>query len=108
MSADRPTEPSPESAGPGGGRRILIDALAARFGGTAYAVIQLARHLALRPEVSTVMVLTRRGSVVERGLARAPAVRCIALPAAPRIELIRRVAWEALRLPALVAREQCD
>jgi glycosyltransferase involved in cell wall biosynthesis len=108
MYADRPTEPSHESAGPGGGQRILIDALAARFGGTAYAVIQLARHLTLRPEVSTVMVLARRGSVVERGLARAPAVRCIALPAARRIELIRRVAWEALRLPALVAREECD
>jgi glycosyltransferase involved in cell wall biosynthesis len=90
------------------GRRILIDGLAARYGGTAYAVVQLARHLASRPEVSSVTVLTRHGSIVESGLAREHGVRSISLRSAPRVELLRRVAWQALRLPALVRREQCD
>jgi glycosyltransferase involved in cell wall biosynthesis len=108
MSADRPTEPSPESAGSERGRRILIDALAARFGGTAYAAVQLARHLAQRPEVTTVLVITRCGSIIERGLAHEEAVTCVVLPAVSRLELIRRTAWEALRLNALVAQERCD
>jgi glycosyltransferase involved in cell wall biosynthesis len=90
------------------GCRILIDALAARYGGTAYAAVQLARRLAVRPEVSTVLVVARRASIVERGLANEPGVRCIALPPAARMELIRRVAWEAVRLPGVVAREDVD
>jgi glycosyltransferase involved in cell wall biosynthesis len=98
----------PETALPGPGKRVLIDALAARFGGTAYAVVQLARQLARRPEIASVIVLTRHGSIVERGLAREPAVTGVALPAGPRLELIRRTAWEGLRLNALVARERCD
>jgi glycosyltransferase involved in cell wall biosynthesis len=90
------------------GRRILIDALAARYGGTAAATVQLARHLATNPRVSTVAVVTRRGSIVEHGLAREEAVRCVALPASRHVELIRRIAWEAFRLPALARREKCD
>jgi len=92
----------------GVGRRILIDALAARYGGTAYAAVQLARHLAMRPEVSTVLVVARRESIVERGLADEQGVRCIAPPPAARMELIRRFAWEALRLPGVVARDDID
>lgn len=108
MPAEQPIDLQPKSAGGVAGRRVLIDALAARFGGTAYATIQLARHLALRPEVSTVIVVTRYGSIVERGLAGESRVRCETLPAAARTELLRRSAWEALRLPAVVAREECD
>lgn len=108
MHAGQQTELSPEPGDSGAGLRILIDALAARFGGTAYAVIQLARSLARRPEVSMVIVVTRRGSIVEGGVAEEAAVSCVVLPAASRIELIRRTAWEAARLPALVAREECD
>ena len=87
---------------------MLIDALAARFGGTAYATVHLARQLARREEVSSVIVATRAGSIVARGLSGEPAVRCITLPVAARNELLRRVSWEALRLPAVVAREECD
>jgi glycosyltransferase involved in cell wall biosynthesis len=101
-------EPNGTPAGEGSGRRILIDALAARFGGTAYAAIQLARHLASRPDVSAVVVVTRDGSIVERGLARAESVTCVRLRSAARNELIRRVVWEGLRLPSLTTREQCD
>jgi glycosyltransferase involved in cell wall biosynthesis len=108
MPADRPTDPTPEPAAPGEGQRILIDALAARFGGTAYAAVHLARQLARRAEIASVIVLTRRGSIVERGLVHEKAVTCVALPAVSRLELIRRTAWEALHLNALVAKERCD
>jgi glycosyltransferase involved in cell wall biosynthesis len=108
MRAGQQTEPSTEPEDSGTGRRIVIDALAARFGGTAYAVIQLARSLARRRDVSMVIVVTRRGSIVEEGVAQEAAVRCVVAPAASRIELIRRTAWETLRLPAVVAQEECD
>jgi glycosyltransferase involved in cell wall biosynthesis len=90
------------------GRRILIDALAARYGGTAYAAIHLARHLATSPDVSAVVVAARRGSVVEHGLAGEPTVKCVVLPEARRMELIRRVMWEAVGLPRLVAGDDVD
>jgi glycosyltransferase involved in cell wall biosynthesis len=89
-------------------RRVLIDALAARYGGTAAATVQVARHLAVSPEVSTMAVVARSGSIVERGLAHEEAVRCVALPATRRFELIQRLWWEAFRLPSLVRREQFD
>jgi glycosyltransferase involved in cell wall biosynthesis len=89
-------------------RAFLIDALAARFGGTAYAAVQLARHLARDPEASFVLVVTRRGSIVHRGLAHVPNVRCLVLPARSRIELGRRIAWEAIQLPRIVEREAVD
>lgn len=97
-----------ESAGARSERRILIDALGARFGGTAYAVVHLARHLARKPDVAAVIVVTRRGSIVERGLAREHTVRPVVLPARSRVELVRRVVWEAVRLRSLAAREDCD
>jgi glycosyltransferase involved in cell wall biosynthesis len=90
------------------GRRVLIDALAARFGGTAAATVQLARHLIVDDRVADVTVVCRRGSIVERGLAGEQAVRRIALPVPRRVELLQRVTWEALRLPALARREQYD
>jgi glycosyltransferase involved in cell wall biosynthesis len=90
------------------GRRVVFDALAARYGGGAYAAIQVAQHLALRSDVRDVIVLARRGSIVERELARAQTVRVIALPSARGGELAGRIGWEAVRLPALVRREQRD
>jgi glycosyltransferase involved in cell wall biosynthesis len=108
MLENQLTEPSRLSGRPNCGRRIVIDALAARFGGTAYATVQLARHLAARPEVAAVAVIARSGSIVERGLAHEQSITCVRLPAAGRFELVRRTAWQALRLPAVVAREGCD
>jgi glycosyltransferase involved in cell wall biosynthesis len=90
------------------GRRILIDALAARYGGTAYATVQLAQYLATSPKVSDLAVVTRRGSIVDRGLVEKQGVKCIALPLASRAELLRRIVWEAIRLPRLVRREKYD
>jgi glycosyltransferase involved in cell wall biosynthesis len=88
------------------GRRILIDALAARYGGNAYAAVQLAAALAGRPDVSDVTVLARHRSIVARGLAGAQGISCIELPQPGRAELTRRLAWEAARLPQLVRRER--
>jgi glycosyltransferase involved in cell wall biosynthesis len=85
-----------------------MDALAARFGGTAYAAVNLARQLSLRPEIADVTVITRRGSIVQRGLARDDGVACVSLAESSRFELVRRVAWEALRLPSVTAPERCD
>jgi glycosyltransferase involved in cell wall biosynthesis len=90
------------------GRRILIDALAARYGGTASATVQVARHLTTSSKVSTVAVVARRGSIVERGLACEETVRCVALPVPRHVELIQRITWEAFHLPALARRERCD
>jgi glycosyltransferase involved in cell wall biosynthesis len=87
-------------------RRVLIDALAARYGGNAYAAVQLARELARRGDVAAVTVLARPGSIVARGLLGTPGVKCIAPAPAPGIELAGRLAWEAARLPALVRAER--
>jgi glycosyltransferase involved in cell wall biosynthesis len=86
----------------------MIDALAARFGGTAFATIQLARRLLDSPEVAAVTVLTRRGSIIARDLADDRDVRCVTLPQARKGELMRRIAWQATRLPGLIARESID
>jgi glycosyltransferase involved in cell wall biosynthesis len=103
-----PATETDQAAGATVGRAILIDALAARFGGTAYAAVQLARHLAQRPEVARVAVVARSGSIVERGLAGDENVTSISLPGVSRFELIRRTAWESLRLPTLAATQHYD
>ena len=103
-----PGETGAGSPGSGDGQRVLIDALAARFGGTAYVAVDLARHLAVRPEIASVLVLTRRGSIVARELADDPAVRSVRLPPTARLDLLRRTAWQTLRLRRLVASEECD
>jgi glycosyltransferase involved in cell wall biosynthesis len=90
------------------GRRILIDALAARYGGTAYAATHLARHLVNSPRVSAVAVAARAGSIVEQGLSDDQTVKSIVLPEASRMELMRRATWEATSLRRLVAREHVD
>ena len=81
---------------------LVIDALAARFGGTAFACVQLARHLAGLEEPTRVVVVTRRGSIVDRGLRRQPGIELVTLREAERLELPRRLAWEAAVLPRLV------
>ena len=90
------------------GRRILLDALAARAGGGAYAAIRIARHLALRADVTEVAALARSESIVARGLEDAAGVRLLQLPSGEPFELARRIAWEAVPLPALVRRERFD
>ncbi|HVE68544.1 MAG TPA: glycosyltransferase [Solirubrobacteraceae bacterium] len=81
----------------------MIDALAARFGGTAYSVVQLAPRLARRPGINGVCVITRENSMVDRGLRDLPGVRVLRLAERRPLELVSRVVWEALRLPRRVA-----
>jgi glycosyltransferase involved in cell wall biosynthesis len=88
------------------GSVVVFDAIAARYGGGAYAAAQIARTLALRDDVERVVVVTRRGSIVAQALAGASGVRLHELPARGRGELALRLVWEAVSLPALVQRER--
>jgi glycosyltransferase involved in cell wall biosynthesis len=94
-----------QAADPSEQRGIIFDALAARFGGLAYAVVQLARVLAQDPRID-LLVITRSGSIVDHGIANASGVRVLKLGTLGRAELLHRVVWEALRLPALIRRQR--
>jgi glycosyltransferase involved in cell wall biosynthesis len=88
MAADRP-------------RTVVVDALAARFGGTAYALIQLVRALRAGPDPLHLVVVTRAGSIVERGLAGEAGVELVVLSGEGRCELLRRTWWQMRQLPRL-------
>src|SRR3954470_19037842 len=81
---------------------VIVDGLAARYGGTPQACIEISRRLALDSGISRVVVVARRGSIVSNQLADGPNLRLLELPAAAATELARRLAWEAVRLPRLV------
>jgi glycosyltransferase involved in cell wall biosynthesis len=83
---------------------IVVDALAARFGGTAYAGVQISQALARRRDVDRVVVIVRPESIVDRGLRASPKVSRVVLTPTGGSELAQRLAWEALRLPALLRR----
>jgi glycosyltransferase involved in cell wall biosynthesis len=87
---------------------LVLDALAARFGGTAYAAVQLAGALGRHPSVRRVLVVTRTGSIVDRGTARGPGVGVLRVPARPGSELAQRVGWEALVLPRVLRSHAVD
>lgn len=96
-----------ESCGrpPGGGVVVVIDALAARFGGTAYAVLQLTAALERREDVAQLVVIAQRDSIVGRSSKASARVEPLLLDApGTRFELAWRTAWEALRLPSVVGR----
>jgi glycosyltransferase involved in cell wall biosynthesis len=79
---------------------VIIDALAARFGGTAYATVELAHHLAEDP--GAVIVVTREGSLVAQEIRPSPGLRLWMLRSQKRYELARRILWEGIVLPRLV------
>jgi glycosyltransferase involved in cell wall biosynthesis len=87
---------------------LVVDALSARFGGTAYAVIQLVRKLAERDDVSDVYVVAQQGSIVARGLNRTTKLHPVTPRPWPGGELAWRVAWQATRLPQLTSRVVAD
>jgi glycosyltransferase involved in cell wall biosynthesis len=80
---------------------VVIDALAARYGGAAYATVQLAHLLADDPAVDEIIVLARGGSLVAEGIRPRSGLRSVVLAKAKRFELPRRLLWEAFGLPAL-------
>lgn len=86
----------------------MIDALAARHGGTAFAAIQLAKNLGESNAVPSVSVITRADSLVARGLVGAERVQRIVVRAPPSLELVQRTAWEWSVLPRLARRHGFD
>jgi glycosyltransferase involved in cell wall biosynthesis len=82
--------------------------LAARFGGTAYAAIEVAQRLADEAGGDEVVVVTREGSLIAEGVEAWPGLRLVLLGDARRFELARRVLWEAHGLPKLVRRERAS
>lgn len=82
----------------------MVDALAARFGGTAYAVGQLSAALLDRPDVRRLVVVTRSGTIADASLRPHPHLRRVRIPEPSRFELLQRVAWEAIRLRRLTER----
>ena len=80
--------------------KLVVDALAARSGGTAYAAVQVARALA-QHHPCEVLAVTRRGSLVAVGLTPRGRLRLHTLRRGRRLELLRRVLWEALALPGM-------
>ncbi len=81
---------------------VIIDALAARYGGIAYATVQLAHHLADDP--GGIIVVTREGSLVAQDIRARPGLRLVTLRRPRRYELARRLLWEGFALPRLVRR----
>ena len=81
--------------------RLLVDALAARRGGTACAAIELSRALAAHDGVEAVLVVTQAESLVAKRLAGHRPLSVVELPAESRLELPRRLLWEATALPSL-------
>src|SRR5215207_9882625 len=86
---------------------IIIDALAARYGGTAYAAVQVAEHLA-DSSSAEVLVLTRAGSLVARGIHPRGGLRVIELRPRKRLELAQRVRWQASAFLDLVRRTRAS
>jgi glycosyltransferase involved in cell wall biosynthesis len=83
---------------------LIVDALPARYGGTAYAAVQLANRLA-ENRTPDVIVVARRGSLVARGIHERPGLRVVELPRAKHLELPRRLCWQAFALTELARRE---
>ena len=91
-------------ADPQSGAVIAVNALAARFGGTAYAGVQIAEALARRSDVREVVAIVRPGSIVDRGLRTRKKIRRIVITATGRPEIAQRVAWELIRMPGILLR----
>lgn len=87
---------------------LLVDALGARFGGTAYAGVQIARALVAREDVERVVVVTRPDSIVDRGLRETAVERIVIEHRSPSHELVKRALWEAGRLRKTTRRRKVD
>jgi N-acetylglucosaminyl-diphospho-decaprenol L-rhamnosyltransferase len=88
--------------------RIAVNGLAARFGGTAYMVSQIASALSDREDVEHVWVLVSAGSVAERALRPASKTTPIGVGTCGRLNLARRAVWETTQLPRLVRDQSID
>lgn len=89
-------------------RRIALDSLATRYGGSAYAVVQLARALRDRDDVSRVLVIAGLESIPARGLVDEPGIELVSVALPPRATLAARAAWSAVKLPSLLRHWRAD
>src|SRR5437868_341787 len=87
---------------------IAFDALPARFGGTAYAVVQIVKTLSARPEVERVLVVTQPDSIVAQGIDGATGAAVVLVSAGHKFELAHRITWQAVRLNAVLERHAVD
>jgi glycosyltransferase involved in cell wall biosynthesis len=87
---------------------VIIDALAARFGGTAYGTAQLAHHLADDPDLGAIVVVTREGSLVAQDIRPRPGLHLVTLHRPKSHELAWRLLWESFALPRLVRRHRAS
>lgn len=87
-------------------QRTVIEALAARRGGAAHATVEIATRLSDDPRVGEVVVITRRDSIIATNLASNAGVQVMALRRDGRMELLRRLCWQATRFPKLVSQPQ--
>ncbi len=87
---------------------LVLDAFAARFGGTASFAVQLTRALLERDDVARLMVLAESDSVVVRELAPGPRLELMQLAVPGPARLAWRAAWEAVRLPGLLEAQGAD
>jgi glycosyltransferase involved in cell wall biosynthesis len=87
---------------------LVLDAFAARFGGTASFAVQLTRALLDRDDVSRLVVLAESDSVVMRELRAAPRLELMRLAVPGPARLAWRAAWEAARLPGVLEASGAD
>jgi glycosyltransferase involved in cell wall biosynthesis len=87
---------------------MVIDALAARYGGAAKAAAHLAVLLAENPAADGVVLLARDGSRISQELRPSAKLRLLTLPPARRLELAHRLLWEAFGLPRLIRRSRAS
>src|SRR5688500_719923 len=80
---------------------VVVDALAARYGGPSRALIEITRRLATDPDIEAVVAVAHDGSTVAAALESE--VRTILVPSRVRGHVLQRLAWEAWHLPKLVA-----
>jgi len=80
--------------------RLLLDGLAARFGGNARAVVEVAAALERRTDVSDVWVIAGEASIVAEEVRRR-GLRLVAPPPLVAAKIPLRLGWTALRLPAI-------
>jgi glycosyltransferase involved in cell wall biosynthesis len=85
---------------------LIIDGLAARFGGTVSTTVELAQRLSDDP--GDVIVVTREGSLVAESVRQHEGLRVLTLSRPRRGELARRLLWEGLVLPRLVRRSRAS
>lgn len=88
--------------------RLVIDALAARFGGTVHVVAELAARLAADVAVERVLVITRPGSILSSTIVGSPRLEVHEVATPGRLELAHRLLWQTVGLPALVRRWRGD